>query len=119
MPGLSRFRRVAACIWRSANQSAGGVSSAGAWVEVDSPANPVVPVRFQSVSVLYRQAMPGLGPSTASTAAAPAATGTAASPAAACAAASERNFPTAEFNHARPFEGCLRHLTMRRYQRVA
>jgi hypothetical protein len=51
--------------------------------------------------------MPGLGPPAASTTAAPAATGT---------AASERNFPTAEFTHACPFEGCLRHLTMKRYQ---
>jgi hypothetical protein len=53
-------------------------------------------------------AMPELGPPAASTTAAPAATGT---------AAIERNFPTAEFTHACPFEGfCLRHLTMKRYQ---
>ena len=63
--------------------------------------------------------MPRLGPPTTGTTAAPAATGTAATPAAASTAAGERNLPTAEFTHACPFEGCLRHLTMRRYQRVA
>src|ERR1700733_13668243 len=50
-------------------------------------------------------AIPGLGPPAA---------GTPAAPAAASAAAGERNLPTAEFTHACPFEGCLRHLTMRR-----
>src|ERR1700743_966510 len=60
-------------------------------------------------------AIPGLGPPAAGTAATLAAAGTAATPAAASAAAGERDFPTAEFTHACPFEGCLRHLTMRRY----
>jgi hypothetical protein len=99
-------------------QSAGGVSSAGAWVEEDplhfrlcgqgpvrqrpQPVGRGLPNIDRLNEMTY--AMPGLGvPAATGTPAAPAATGTPAAPAATGTAAIERNSPAAEFTHALSF----------------